>query len=150
MHLKLKIHSGEIQRNVINATLHLLRRHLKTHSGEKSLKLQPMWICVCSARQFEDRFENSPRRQIIQGQPMPLDGFVQAGSLNQPWAICFFFHSIRYRSRFGFFYLIQYDIDWYFWPQKWPFFKGSVAWQPFFWGEFLMTFFKAFFWKIVS
>ena len=49
-----------------------LRTHLKTHSGKKSVQMQPMQLCVCSGRQFEDTFEKSLLRKGIQMQHMRL------------------------------------------------------------------------------
>ena len=38
------------------------------------------------------------------------------------------------------FYSIWYDIDTIFWPLKWPFCLGFIAWEPFFQGNVLTTF----------
>ena len=43
--------------------------------------MQPMRDCICSSWQFEDTFEISLRKQIIQGKPECDYAFVQAGSL---------------------------------------------------------------------
>ena len=37
------------------------KRHVKLHSGEKNVQLQPMRLCICSVKQFEESFENSLR-----------------------------------------------------------------------------------------
>ena len=52
-----------------------LRRHLKSHSGEKSNKCKhcnALWLCILSSKRFEDTFENTHWRQIAQMQPMRL------------------------------------------------------------------------------
>ena len=68
---------------------------------------------------------------------------------DHPWLIRLFFHSIQYRYNIWFFSSIRYDIDTIFWPQKCPFFKGYIAWQPFFREFFWRPFFLGIFWWIV-
>ena len=36
-----------------------LKRHLKSHSGEKILQMQPMRLCICTGGPSEETFEKS-------------------------------------------------------------------------------------------
>ena len=67
----LRTHSGEKEDNATNATLHLFGQ---TIWGDiwKSIQMQPMRLCICTGRQFEDTFEDSLWRKSGQMQPMPL------------------------------------------------------------------------------
>ena len=67
---------GRNQTNATNVTLHphwqaiwgdIWRRTL-----EKAKQMQPVWLCVCSGRQFEETFENTQWRKAKQMQPMWL------------------------------------------------------------------------------
>ena len=57
-----------------------------------------------------------------------------------------FFHSIRYWYDIWVFYLIRYDIDTIFWPQKWPLFRdillNNLFFRGIFWRPFLGIFFR--------
>ena len=43
-----------------------VRKHMKIHSGEKSRKMQPIWLCLFLGRRFEETFENAQWREVTQ------------------------------------------------------------------------------------